>query len=204
MSIFSYNGSAVLAMVGKNCFAIASDRRFGVELQTIACDFQRIFRIHDQLFVALAGLGTDVQTISQRLQFRHKLYELREERKMQPEAFASLFSNLLYEKRFGPYFIEPVIAGLKDDGTPFLATMDLIGALQSADDFVVAGTASEALHGACESFFRPNMEPDELFETVSQALLSSVDRDAMSGWGGVVIVVTPDKIVTRELKGRMD
>lgn len=35
----------------------------------------------------------------QRLVFRHKLYELREERNMKPETFASLVSALLYEKR---------------------------------------------------------------------------------------------------------
>jgi 20S proteasome alpha/beta subunit len=31
--------------------------------------------------------------------FRHKLYQLREERDMKPQAFASLVSALLYEKR---------------------------------------------------------------------------------------------------------
>lgn len=50
-------------MVGKNCFAIASDRRLGVNFQTIACDFQRIFKIHDGLYIGLSGLATDVQTM---------------------------------------------------------------------------------------------------------------------------------------------
>lgn len=50
-------------MVGKNCFAIASDRRLGVQLQTIATDFQKIYRIHDKLFLGLSGLGTDAQTL---------------------------------------------------------------------------------------------------------------------------------------------
>lgn len=31
--------------------------------------------------------------------FRHKLYELREDRDMKPETFASLVSAMLYEKR---------------------------------------------------------------------------------------------------------
>jgi 20S proteasome alpha/beta subunit len=77
MSIFEYNGSALVAMVGKNCFAIASDRRLGVQLQTIATDFQRIFKIPDKLYVGLSGLATDVQTLYQRFAFRHKLYQLR-------------------------------------------------------------------------------------------------------------------------------
>ncbi|KAK1553985.1 hypothetical protein Q3G72_006181 [Acer saccharum] len=51
----------------------------------------------------------------QRLVFRNKLYELREERDMKPETFPILVSALLYEKRFGPYFCQPVIAGLGDD-----------------------------------------------------------------------------------------
>ena len=32
-SIDTYNGSALVAMVGKNCVAIASDRRFGIQAQ---------------------------------------------------------------------------------------------------------------------------------------------------------------------------
>ncbi|KAG0585030.1 hypothetical protein M758_3G252700 [Ceratodon purpureus] len=204
MSITSYNGSALIAMVGKDCFAIASDRRLGVNFQTIACDFQRIFKIHDTLYIGLSGLATDVQTMHQRLQFRHKLYQLREERNMRPETFASLVSAILYEKRFGPYFCEPIIAGLNEDGTPFICTTDLIGAKQLSKDFVVSGTASESLYGACESMYKPDLGPDELFEVISQALLSSVDRDCISGWGGIVHVVTPGQVVTKTLKGRMD
>jgi 20S proteasome subunit beta 3 len=191
-------------MVGKNCFAIASDRRLGVQFQTIATDFQRIFEIHETLYVGLSGLATDVQTMYQRLKFRHKLYNLREERNMRPETFASLVSAMLYEKRFGPYFCEPIIAGLNEDGTPFICTTDLIGAKQLSKDFVVSGTASESLYGACESMYKPDLEPEELFETISQALLSSVDRDCISGWGGIVHVVSADQVITRTLKGRMD
>uniref|UniRef100_A0A6N2MHE6 Proteasome subunit beta n=1 Tax=Salix viminalis TaxID=40686 RepID=A0A6N2MHE6_SALVM len=204
MSVFEYNGSAIVAMVGKNCFAIASDRRLGVNLQTVATDFQRIYKIHDKLFIGLSGLATDAQTLYQRLVFRHKLYQLREERDMKPETFANLVSAVLYEKRFGPYFCQPVIAGLGDDDKPFICTMDSIGAKELAKDFVVAGSAFESLYGACEAFFKPDMEPDELFEVVSQALLASVDRDCLSGWGGHIYIVTPDDTKEKILKGRMD
>jgi len=175
-----------------------------VQLQTIATDFQRIFKIHDKLYVGLSGLATDVQTLYQRFAFRHKLYQLREERNMRPETFASLVSALLYEKRFGPYFCQPVIAGLGEDDKPFICTMDSIGAKELAKDFVVAGTAAESLYGACESMYKPDMEPEELFETISQALLSSIDRDCLSGWGGHVYVVSPNQVTERTLKGRMD
>ena len=50
-------------MAGKECVAIASDLRFGVQLQTLATDYKKIYKIHDHLFLGLAGLGTDAQTL---------------------------------------------------------------------------------------------------------------------------------------------
>jgi len=93
----------------------------------------------------------------------------------------------------------------------------------------------------------PQQEPDDLFETISQVLLSAVNRDAFSGWGAVVYIMyaqrslhllinlelvvvvvvvvvvvalscelltgracllllrrTPDEVITKEIKCRMD
>lgn len=194
MSILEYNGAAILAMAGKNCVAIASDTRFGLRQQTVACDFEKVFKMTNRVFVGLAGLATDVQTVRDLLKFRLSLYALREEREMKPEVFAALLSHMLYEKRFGPYFVEPLVAGLKEDGTPFLCGMDLIGAPVYTSDFVVSGTCTPNLNGLCESMWRPDMGPEELFETISQCLLASVDRDALSGWGAVVHVITPGDV----------
>ena len=47
-------------------------------------------------------------------------------------------------------------------------------------------------------------DPDDLFETVSQALLNAVDRDALSGWGAYVYIIEKDKVTKRLLKGRQD
>ena len=46
--------------------------------------------------------------------------------------------------------------------------------------------------------------PEELFETISQALLNAVDRDALSGWGAHVYIIEKDKVTKRLLKGRQD
>eukprot|EP00887_Chlorella_sp_A99_P002033 scaffold18.g2033.t1 len=204
MSIFEYNGAAIVAMAGKECVAIASDLRFGVQLQTLATDCTKVMRVHDRLFLGLAGLGTDAQTLFQRFTFKHNLYKLREERDIKPSSFAQLVSATLYEKRFGPYFCQPVIAGLEPDGTPYLCGMDSIGAIETAKDFMVAGTGNDSLLGICESLWRPDMEPEELFETTAQALLSAQDRDCLAGWGAAVYVITKDQIIARTLKGRMD
>lgn len=56
--------------------------------------------------------------------------------------------------RFGYYFVEPVIAGLKADNSPYLMSSDIIGAQCFKDDFVVAGDTAETLFGMCESVYR--------------------------------------------------
>ncbi|KAG9124957.1 proteasome core particle subunit beta 3 [Ceratobasidium sp. 392] len=185
------NGGSVVAMVGKNCVAIASDLRLGNQALTIACNFEKIFPVTDRLYVGLPGLATDVATLRERLRFRVNMYTMKEEREIEPKTFAHLVSSTLYERRFGPYFIEPVIAGLTagPNPKPFIAATDLIGCLTLPDDFVVSGTASDKLFGIAESLWEPNLEPEDLFETISQTLLNAVDRDAYSGWGAIVHVV---------------
>jgi len=59
--------------------------------------------------------------------------------------------------RFGPYFIEPVIAGINSKDEPFIAASDVVGCLNFAKDFVVSGTASDKLFGMAEGLWEPDL-----------------------------------------------
>ena len=48
------------------------------------------------------------------------------------------------------------------------------------------------------------MDGEQLFETISQCLISSIERDCLSGWGGLVYVLTPGGISVKRLKVRQD
>jgi len=205
MSILGYNGGCVVAMKGKDCVAIATDQRFGVQAQTITTDFGKVFEFNPNMYIGLVGLQSDILTVKDRLTFRKNLYEVRENRAMTPQRFAAMLSSFLYERRFGPYFIEPVIAGL-DPKTlePFICNMDLIGCPNTPEDFVVVGTCAEQLYGMCETLWRPDLEPDQLFECIAQSIINAFDRDAGSGWGATVYIIEKDKVTTKELKTRQD
>lgn len=86
-------------------------------------DFQKVFRVTDKTFLGLAGLGTDVQTVSQlyvgsielllafwqlisdlwvtvrRLKFKVNMYKMTEEREIKPKTLSALLSSMMYEKR---------------------------------------------------------------------------------------------------------
>ena len=97
-----YNGSAVLAMAGKKCVGIASDRRYGLQNQTMSCEMEKTFQVNDRTLCGLTGLATDSQTLEQKFRFRSNMYRLREEREMSPVIFSNMVSSLLYEKRCVP------------------------------------------------------------------------------------------------------
>jgi len=201
----SVNGGACVAMVGKDCVAIACDLRLGMQALTVSNNFPKIFTYDSTVYLGLTGLATDVATVSDLFRFKVNMYRLREERGIAPETFASLVSTTLYERRFGPYFVNPVVAGINQTtGKPFICGFDSIGCIDFAKDFIVTGTADDQLFGMCEGLWEPDLGPEELFETVSQALLSAVDRDALSGWGAHVYIIEKDKVTKRLLKGRQD
>ena len=87
---------------------------------------------------------------------------------------------------------------------PVICTYDRIGYRQHSGAFETGGTGGELLYGICEAFYKPDLEPEALYEVVSNCLLSAVDRDAMSGWGAVVYILTPGEVTVRTLNTRKD
>lgn len=201
---FSINGGTAVAMVGKDCIAIASDMRLGSQSLGVSNNFEKIFN-YDHVFFGLTGLASDVITVNEDFRKKTNLYKMREERSMEPQTFANLVSSSLYERRFGPWFVGPIVAGINSkSGIPFVCGFDSIGCIDFAKDFIVSGTASDQLFGMCEALYEPDLEPEDLFECISQALLNAADRDALSGWGAVVYIVTKEKVIKRYLKSRQD
>lgn len=144
-------------MVGKDCVAIACDLRLGLQALTVSNNFPKIFPYGD-VYLGLTGLATDVSTVSELFRYKVNMYRLREERQISPQTMANLVSSSLYEKRFGPYFVSPVIAGINHtSGKPFICGFDSIGCIDFAKDFIVSGTASDQLFGTCEGLWEPDL-----------------------------------------------
>ncbi|AOW07560.1 nucleophile aminohydrolase [Yarrowia lipolytica] len=199
------NGGSCVAMVGKDCVAIACDLRMGSQGLGVSNDFEKVFNYGDNVYLGLTGLAADVQTLHEVFREKTNLYKMAEERQIEPETFANLVSSTLYEKRFGPYFVGPIVAGINSKTEkPFICGFDLIGCIDFAKDFIVSGTASDMLYGMCESLWQPDLEPEDLFNTCSQALMCAMDRDPLGGWGAIVWIITKDKVVKKLLKTRQD
>ncbi|EUD70208.1 20S proteasome subunit beta 3 [Plasmodium vinckei petteri] len=211
-SIFNYNGGCVLGMSGSQCVAIACDLRLGSNsFTTVSTNFTKIFKINDHIYVGLSGLATDIQSLYELLRYRVNLYQIRQETEMNIDCFSNMLSNILYSNRFSPYFVNPIVVGFKvstqvdENGNktnvyePYLNAYDLIGAKCETNDFVVNGVSNEQLYGMCESMYIKDQDENGLFETVSQCLLSALDRDCLSGWGAEVYVLYSQNIIYKQI-----
>jgi len=211
VSIFShvkfsmeYNGGSLIVMSGKNCLAIASDLRFGLENFTSSCNTPKIFKIHQKLFLGLTGLNGDILTVKQNLDFQSNIYEIDNNKKINQIVFDNILSLLLYKNRFSPFFVDGILLGLDKNDKPHITTTDVLGALSYSSDFAVSGICSESLLGLCQTFWKPRMASRELVETVSNCLCLATNRDCLSGWGGIVHVITHNGIITKIIKTRKD
>jgi 20S proteasome subunit beta 3 len=150
------------------------------------------------------GLYADVLSLGGTLKFHANLYELREGRPMGPRTVSRVLANLLYKARFSPFFLEPIVAGLDNEGKPYICSSDCIGAVDKEKPWAAVGTAASEFTGMAETVWRPDLADEELFDTVSQCALAALDRNALSGWGAVVHVVNKDGIVSRKIWQSLD
>jgi hypothetical protein len=63
--------------------------------------------------IRLVSHHTNAPCSHDQFRLRVNMYTIKKEREITPVTFTHLVSSTLYKLRFGPYFIEPVVAGLE-------------------------------------------------------------------------------------------
>jgi 20S proteasome subunit beta 3 len=56
-----------------------------------------------------------------------ELYRIKENIDLTPKLFINLVASTLYEHRWGPYFVSPVVVGIDEKGNSYVANYDSIG-----------------------------------------------------------------------------
>lgn len=69
----------------------------------------------------------------------------------------SVFQSIIFF-RFGPYYVESVVAGLEPKTyEPYLASLDIIGGTTISKNFSVTGTCKAQLYGMCEPLWKTDL-----------------------------------------------
>lgn len=147
---------------------------------------QKLFRIADNLALTTAGLVGHAQSLSRTLAAEMNLFELKRGRQMTVKGAATLTANILVGR---PHWVQLLIAGVDEDGAHVYSIDSAGGSIP--DKYCATGSGSPYMYGVLEDQFKEGMKEKEALRVAAKALLASAQRDAASGNGMDLCVITP-------------
>ncbi|ALC47250.1 Prosbeta7, partial [Drosophila busckii] len=132
-------GSSVLGIRFDGGVLVAADTLVSYGSLARYQNIDRVFKINDKILLGGGGDFADIQSIKRSID--QKMIEDQccdDGVIMKPKALASWMTRVLYNRRsrMNPLYIDVVVGGVEENGTPFLGNVDLRG--RAYDDYVVA------------------------------------------------------------------
>ena len=149
---------------------------------------QKLFRISNNVALTTAGLAGHAQSLSRTLAAELRLYELKRNQSMTVRGAATLTANILVGR---PHYVQLLIVGVDEDG-PSVYSIDSAGGA-IPDSYCATGSGSPFMYGVLEDQFKHGMNEKEALKVAAKALLASAQRDAASGNGMDLAVITQEK-----------
>lgn len=148
---------------------------------------QKLFKISGSVALTTAGLVGHAQSLSRTLAAELRLYELKHTTPMTVKGAATLTANILVGR---PHYVQLLIVGVDESG-PSVYSIDSAGG-SIPDVYCATGSGSPYMYGVLEDQYTEGMSKDEALLVVAKALLASAQRDAASGNGMDLAVITAD------------
>jgi len=149
---------------------------------------QKLFKISENVALTTAGLVGHAQSLSRTLAAELRLYELKRNTTMTVKGAATLTANILVGR---PHYVQLLIVGTDEDG-PSVYSIDSAGG-SIPDDYCATGSGSPYMYGVLEDQYKHGMTQNQALKVAAKALLASAQRDAASGNGMDLAVITKDK-----------
>lgn len=196
-------GTTTVGLVCKDGVILASDRRATMGYYIANKKTPKIHMISDRIGMTIAGGVGDAQALVRWMQAEIKLYELKHGKKMSVESASTLLANILSNYKYYPFFVQLLVGGV--DEKPRVFSVDMLGGV-TEEDITATGSGSPIAMGVLEEMFVRDGGVRENAPIAARAVGAAIKRDAGSGEGVDVLIITPrgaemltDKEV-RELK----
>ncbi|MEM2004671.1 MAG: archaeal proteasome endopeptidase complex subunit beta [Zestosphaera sp.] len=150
---------------------------------------RKVFAVKERFGLAFAGLFSDIQTLSRTMNVLIHSYELENNRPISVHSAARLLSVILYQNKWLPFISEVIFGGVDESGT-HLYVMDMLGSLIE-DVYAAIGSGAPIAIGIVESRYREGLKIEEAAQVAVEAVSAAIKRDALSGDGVDVVIITP-------------
>ena len=180
-------GTTTVGLVCADGVILASDRRATMGYFIASKDVQKIFKIDDKLAMTVAGSVADAQALVRLLQAESRLYQLRYGKAMSVKNAATLLSNIMFQYKFFPYYVQLLIAGTEDK--PSIYSIDPLGGT-TEETFTSTGSGSPMAYGFIEGAYKKDGTVKENLPLAAKAISIAMRRDCATGESVDVVTIT--------------
>jgi len=188
----SMKGTTTIGIVFKDGVILATEKRATMGYMIASKKAKKVYKVAERIGMTTAGGVGDAQQLARILTVECNLYQIRRSRSITVGASATLLSNYLNQNRYFPYYVQLLVGGIDETG-PSVYSVDAMGGATKEEEIVATGSGSPMAYGVLEDRYRPNMTEDEAIDIAIRALKSAMKRDAGSGEGIHVVVITKDR-----------
>ncbi|MDP3563327.1 MAG: archaeal proteasome endopeptidase complex subunit beta [Methanoregula sp.] len=188
----SMKGTTTLGIVFKDGVILATEKRATMGYMIASKKAKKVYKVADRIGLTTAGGVGDAQQLARILTVECNLYQIRRSRSITVGASATLLSNHLNQNRSFPYYVQLLVGGIDVTG-PSVYSVDAMGGATKEEEIVATGSGSPMAYGVLEDRFKKDMNEAEAIDLAVRALKSAMKRDAGSGEGIHVVVITKDR-----------
>ncbi|MDD4482959.1 MAG: archaeal proteasome endopeptidase complex subunit beta [Methanoregula sp.] len=188
----SMKGTTTVGLVFAGGVILATEKRATMGYLIASKRAKKVYQIADRIGMTIAGGVGDAQQLARIITVECNLYQIRRSRAITVGAASTLLSNFLNQNRYMPYYVQLLVGGIDEHG-PSVYSVDALGGATKENDIVSTGSGSPMAYGVLEDRYHADMNEDEAIELAIRSLKSAMKRDAGSGEGVHVVVITRDK-----------
>ena len=183
-------GTTTVALTCKDGVVLAADRRATMGTMIAHKRTRKVYKLDDNLGMTTAGLVGDLQILNRYVTAEVELYKLKRGAPMSVEACATLTANILAGRRYFPYWVQLIVAGLDSKGS-HVYSLDMAGG-SIPDKYVSTGSGSLYVYGVLEDHFREDMDLKDAIDLAIRSVHTAMKRDAATGEGIDVATISKD------------
>jgi proteasome beta subunit len=188
----SMKGTTTIGLVFSSGVIRATEKRATMGYMIASKKAKKVYQVADRIGMTTAGGVGDAQQLARILTVECNLYQIRRSRPITVGATATLLSNYLNQNRYFPYYVQLLVGGIDETG-PSIYSVDAMGGATKEEEIVSTGSGSPMAYGVLEDRFTPKMSEDQAIDLAIRGLKSAMKRDAGSGEGIHVVVITKEK-----------
>jgi proteasome beta subunit len=190
-------GTTTCAITCTDGVVLAADTRASAGFFIADKHVMKIQKVDDHLGMTIAGGVADAQNLVDTMRYNANIYRLSKKELIPVSSAARLCSNILFNQRYFPYYVQIIMAGFDHrDKEGKIYNIDLFGSM-TTEKFISTGSGSPVAYGYLESEYKDGVSVNEAYKIAIQSIAAAIRRNA--GTGDSINAVIIDQNGYREL-----